>query len=137
MPKITFEAEFDEKHVKFEDSKQALIWDHHGYEIDGDEPEEADAGASVKFWSWDENCEHKSIKRFIGKRVRVTVEVVSILDQLAEIPVEDEDIERMLAKWSDLSGLTDAGLRVLRHMIGEELRRRYKAKYAHNDLETP
>jgi len=33
MPRITFEADFDEKHVKFEDGKQALTWNHRGYEI--------------------------------------------------------------------------------------------------------
>ena len=127
MPKITFEADFDEKHVKAEDGGSALIWDHHGYEIEGDEAEETGVGTTVKFWSWDETLEHKSIRRFIGKRVRITVEVVSVLDQLAEISVGDnEDIDQMLTKWSDLDELTIAGLRALRHVIGEELRHRYK-----------
>ena len=90
MPRITFEADFDEKHVKFEDGKQALIWDHRGYEIVGDVSEESDeGGTTVKFWSWDETREHKSIKRFIGKRVRITVEVASILDQIVEAVDDD------------------------------------------------
>jgi len=90
MPKITFEGFFDEKHVKKEDSGQALIWDHHGYEIEGDAREDSDdPGTTVRFWSWDEEREHKSIKRFIGKRVRITVEVVSILDQIVEAVEND------------------------------------------------
>jgi len=134
MPKIVYEADFDEKHVNYEDGKQALIWDHDGYEIIGDLPEVADCGTSVKFWSWDESRKHESIKRFIGKRVRVTVEAINVLDQLAEIPEgEDEDIENMLAKWNDLDDFTDLGLKVLRNMISEELRQRYVKEHGEGE----
>lgn len=85
MPKITFEADMDERTLKREDSGCALIWERPAFEIDGDEPTTPDAGTLVRFWSWDESKEHESFKRFIGKRVRITVEVVSVLDLLAEI----------------------------------------------------
>lgn len=126
MPKIVFEADFREDQVKYEDGKQALLWDHDGFEILGDLPESADCGSAVKFWSWDDHRKHESIKRFIGKRVRITVEVINVLDRLAEIPEgEDEDVEAMLAKWNDMDELTDLGLKILRNTISEELRQRY------------
>jgi hypothetical protein len=89
MPEITFEADFDEKHVKYEDGKCALIWNHGGWDQRGDDPDNSEVGTCLKFWSWDESKEHKSIKRFIGKRVRITVEVASVLDQIVEA-VEDD-----------------------------------------------
>lgn len=83
MPKITFEADFDEKNVYYEDSRCAMFC-RAPWEQDGDVPVDPDTGTCIKFWSWDQEMEHKSIKRFIGKRVRITVEVVSILDQIVE-----------------------------------------------------
>jgi len=91
MPKITFEADFDESEVKFEDGKCALLWNlRKDWETTGDTPDDPENGTCVKFWSWDETKEHKSIKRFIGKRVRITVEVVSVLDMIVEA-VEESD----------------------------------------------
>ena len=89
MPKITFEADMDDRYLHHEDGGCAYIWEPE-FEIDGEEPADADAGTMVKFWSWDDAKEHRSFKRFVGKRVRITVEVVSILDQVVEALEEAE-----------------------------------------------
>ncbi len=91
MPRITFEADFDEKNVYYEDSRCAMFC-RAPWEQDGDVPVDPDTGTCIKFWSWDEEREHKSIKRFIGKRVRITVEVVSVLDQIVEAVDESHGI---------------------------------------------
>ena len=88
MPKITFEADMDENHLRLEDGGAALMWQPPFVEA-GDVPLDPENGTCVKFWSWDDNKKHESFKRFIGRRVRITVEVASVLDRIVEAIDDD------------------------------------------------
>ena len=59
----------DPKFVESEDGGAARI-----YTI-SDDPE-AESGMFLRIQSWDENKEHTDINNLIGKRIRVTVEVL-------------------------------------------------------------
>jgi hypothetical protein len=83
MPKITFEADMTEDTFKYEDGGCAMIWRPEFAEA-GDVPLDPEKGTCIRFWSWDETKKHESIKRFMGKRVRITVELASVLDQIVE-----------------------------------------------------
>jgi len=127
MPKLIFEADMEDKDVRSDDGGLALIWEPEFEIEDGDLPLDPENGTQIEFSSWDDHRDHRSFRRFIGKRVRITVEVTNVLDRLSEISDADaEDIELMLAKWDDLADLTDVGLKALRNVISEELRRRHE-----------
>jgi len=83
MPKITFEADMNEKDIRKDDGGLALIWEPE-FDEAGDDPVDPDNGTQIEFSSWDDAKKHESFKRFIGKRVRITVEVCSVLDQIVE-----------------------------------------------------
>jgi hypothetical protein len=69
MSKFTFEEVFDNKNamIEREDGGCAMI---------GTISDNADVGMFVRIQSWDEGKEHKDFKSLLGKKIRVTIEVV-------------------------------------------------------------
>lgn len=67
LPKRVFEGDFNQD-VDIEDGGQARVHTISGDDEDGD--------MFVRVQSWDESCQHRQIKEFEGKKVRVTVEVI-------------------------------------------------------------
>lgn len=56
--------------VKFEDGGQAMIIRN------GLSDNEEENGMFVKLQSWDENKEHKVLKKFVGRNIRITIETI-------------------------------------------------------------
>ncbi len=69
MKKFVYEEMFDEKNamIDVEDGGCAMI---------AHIEDEADVGMFVRIQSWDESKEHKDFKSLIGKKIRVTIEVI-------------------------------------------------------------
>ena len=67
--KFIFEEKFDDENamLSVEDSGCAMI---------GDVCDNEDSGMFIRIQSWDETKEHKDFKSLIGKKIRVTIEVV-------------------------------------------------------------
>lgn len=55
--------------ARYEDSRMAMI-------VQIDDNEEYDNGMFVRIQSWDETKQHADASRMLGKRVRVTVEII-------------------------------------------------------------
>lgn len=69
--KIVIEGTMPEKLVSREDGGQAVI-----AEIENPDDPDPDEGFFVKLQSWSERRHHPVIESLIGKRIRVTVEVL-------------------------------------------------------------
>lgn len=67
MSKIVIEGQIRPEQVDVEDGGMAMI---------GQPDEESLHPFFVKLQSWDETKQHTTFKNFIGKRVRVTVEII-------------------------------------------------------------
>lgn len=68
MKKLIIEQFLDPENVDIEDSGCARI-----AHIESDD---ADECAFFRFQSWDEDCRHETFKQFVGKKVRMTIEVI-------------------------------------------------------------
>lgn len=93
--KIIFEQVMLPDEVRTEDGGCAKIWycDRH---VDGPDGDEVISKVFVRFQSWDEDNwaerdeagkpqEHKLFDSLIGKRVRITIESLDVLDRLADL----------------------------------------------------
>lgn len=77
--KLIFEELISKVEVDKQDSGQALIYTFNGIKEPYDESEEmngCEAGVFVRFQSWDTSKQHETFNKFIGKKVKVTIEVV-------------------------------------------------------------
>ncbi|MGD9726289.1 MAG: hypothetical protein AB7L09_01435 [Nitrospira sp.] len=91
--KLTLDAEISDDHVDTEEAGRAKIWtspcfpDRPGSPVLDEDP----VGVFVRLQSWDEHDRsHELFNRFVGKRVRITIESLDPLDRLADIPKGDE-----------------------------------------------
>lgn len=72
--KLVFEELMAADDISREDGGRAMV-----FSIDNqiDPPDrDSTAGPFVRFQSWDDAKEHSEFRKFIGKRVRITIEVV-------------------------------------------------------------
>lgn len=88
--KVVIEDEFKPGEVDREDGGAALIWTTKAFPDDPADDKDVgpDEGCGVffRFQSWDHpDQKHELFKQFIGKKVRITIESLDVLDQLAEI----------------------------------------------------
>jgi len=66
---VSFDYKLNEKEMDTEDDMH-----YKCFHIDLDE--NADNGMFIKLCSWDENLEHKDFDKFIGKKVKITIEEI-------------------------------------------------------------
>lgn len=84
MEKVIYEGTVSEDTILSEDGGRALIWED-GEQVSPPE-EDRENGMFVLLQSWDDFKSHEVFKRFVGRRVRITVEpLLSPLELLAEI----------------------------------------------------
>lgn len=77
--KLGFEEIIQTQEVDKQDSGQALIYTFNGTKESYDESEEmngCEAGVFVRFQSWDTSKKHEIFNKYIGKKVKITIEVV-------------------------------------------------------------
>jgi hypothetical protein len=67
--KKVFEKKLNTEEMTKEDGGQAMIFTIS-------EPFEEENGMFVRIQSWDENKEHKELKKFEGRKVRITIETI-------------------------------------------------------------
>jgi hypothetical protein len=85
VPKVVFEGELPKAEVRSEDGGCALIWETGPDQVSPTD-EDPDSGMFVRLQSWDERKSHKVFNRFVGRRVRITVEpLLSPIEALAEL----------------------------------------------------
>lgn len=63
------ESKIKTTEVDVEDGGQAMI-------ATITEPTDTDNGMFIRIQSWDEQLEHKEFKKFVGKKVRITIETI-------------------------------------------------------------
>jgi len=66
---LSFDYKLNEKDMDTEDGKQ-----YKCFHIDLDE--DSDNGMFIKLCSWDDTLEHKDFDKFIGKKVKITIEEI-------------------------------------------------------------
>ena len=73
-PKKVFTATITRREVDVEDSGCAMI--AHPSECKGQKRDEEQSGMFVRLHSWSDSKDHSELKQFIGKKIRITVEVL-------------------------------------------------------------
>lgn len=66
---LSFEYQLNKDDLEIDDGKQFKC-----FHIDLDE--NSDNGIYIKLCSWDETLEHKDFDKFIGKKVKITIEEI-------------------------------------------------------------
>ena len=66
---LSFDYKLNEKDLEVEDGKQFKC-----FHVDLDE--NTDNGMYIKICSWDDTLEHKDFNKFIGKKVKITIEEI-------------------------------------------------------------
>lgn len=84
MPKVVYEGEVTEHDIKSEDGGCALIWEAGPDQVTPPD-ENPDAGMFVRLQSWDENKNHDTLRKMVGRKVKITVEYSSPIEELAAI----------------------------------------------------
>jgi hypothetical protein len=77
--KLLFEEVISKEEIDKQDSGQALIFTFNGINESYDNSEEMngdEAGVFVRLQSWDTTEKHETFNKLIGKKVRVTIEVI-------------------------------------------------------------
>jgi hypothetical protein len=69
--KYTIVSTMKSDEIDTEDGGKAKIF-HAGHE-----DTQSDNGLFVKIQSWDENLDHEVFNRFVGKTVKITVEIIN------------------------------------------------------------
>ena len=84
--KIVIEDTFLPDHVCEEDGGSAMIWSSASYPPESEDDDDLTPGVFFRFQSWDpESQKHDLFRQFVGKKVRITIESLDVLDQLSEI----------------------------------------------------
>jgi len=84
--KIVIEDVVRPDEVSKEDAGQSLIWTSKSFPEETDDTPDDDPGIFFRFHSWDERARtHDVFRQFVGKKVRITIESLEVLDQLSEI----------------------------------------------------